>query len=230
MDSFTLKINSIENIAQNVKRIRVEKPPAYIFTPGQSAFVSINQPELKYKKHPFSFTSLPNWTELEFIIKYYEAHDEIAKRINELKIADKLIIGKAWGTISYKGMGVFIAGGTGITPFISILRDLEQRNKLAGNSLIYCNRTESDIIFKTDLENMLPNETMFLLSREIMNNFYHGRIDEPVLRMFIVDFARYFYVCGPESFVENTTAILKYLGADKDSIIFEDTSGVKLLS
>jgi predicted ferric reductase len=44
------------------------------------------------------------------------------KRIRKLKHGDELIIRDVWGAIEYKGEGVFIAGGAGVTPFIAILR------------------------------------------------------------------------------------------------------------
>jgi ferredoxin-NADP reductase len=40
------------------------------------------------------------------------------------------------GAIEYKGEGVFIAGGAGVTPFIAILRQLQAENKIANNKLI----------------------------------------------------------------------------------------------
>ncbi|MBL1213995.1 MAG: flavodoxin reductase [Ignavibacteriae bacterium] len=224
MDNYEVKIISNTKIAHNTNKIKVEKPAGYKFIPGQGAYVSINTQDLKNEERPFSFTGLPEWKELEFIIKSYEKDNEITNKLNKLKPGSELLIGKAWGDIKYKGMGMFIAGGTGITPFISILRDLKQKNNLAGNSLIYLNKTESDIILKDELEEMLGSEAAFLLSREKNNKYFHGRIDELVLRMFIVDYVRDFYVCGPEAFVKDITSMLKELGADADSIIFEDTS------
>ncbi len=47
-----------------------------------------------------------------------------------LEINDELILHDVYGAISYKGEGVFIAGGAGVTPFISILRHLESKKKL----------------------------------------------------------------------------------------------------
>jgi predicted ferric reductase len=52
------------------------------------------------------------------------------KRIRKLKHGDELIIRDVWGAIEYKGEGVFIAGGAGVTPFIAILRQLQADDKL----------------------------------------------------------------------------------------------------
>ena len=52
--------------------------------------------------------------------------------ISKLKPGDDLIIRDVWGAISYKGEGVFIAGGAGVTPFISIFRDLKIKKSSPG--------------------------------------------------------------------------------------------------
>jgi predicted ferric reductase len=51
-------------------------------------------------------------------------------KIRKLKHGDELIIRDVWGAIEYKGEGVFIAGGAGVTPFIAILRQLQADDKL----------------------------------------------------------------------------------------------------
>ena len=59
---------------------------------------------------------------------------------------DELILHKAFGAIAYKGEGVFIAGGAGVTPFISILRFLQSANKVGASKLIFAfigNRSKS---------------------------------------------------------------------------------------
>jgi predicted ferric reductase len=50
------------------------------------------------------------------------------KKLGKLK--HELIIRDVWGAIEYKGEGVFIAGGAGVTPFIAILRQLQADDKL----------------------------------------------------------------------------------------------------
>src|SRR4051812_7295035 len=112
-------------ITHDVKRFTVEKPRGCSFKAGQATDVSINKPEWKDEKHPFTFTSLNSWKELEFTIKIYREHNGMTNQLEKLQVGDELIIGDVWGAITYSGEGVFIAGGAGITPFIAILRQLE---------------------------------------------------------------------------------------------------------
>jgi predicted ferric reductase len=100
-----------------------DKPANYSFKPGQATSLAINKEGLTSKKRPFTFTSLPEGDTLEFIIKIYTSHNGVTAQIEKLVVGDELIIEAAWGAITYKGEGTFIAGGAGITPFVAILRD-----------------------------------------------------------------------------------------------------------
>jgi ferredoxin-NADP reductase len=216
-----VKIISTEYITHDVKKIRVEKPDGYTFISGQATEVSINKPGLKEEKRPFTFTSLNQWKELEFTIKCYRNHNGVTKEIERLHKGDELIIRDVWGVITYKGKGVFIAAGAGITPFISIFRQLKEDMKLEGNKLIFSNKTSRDIILKEEFEGMLHNNFYNILTREKVLGFRDRRIDEDYLKGAVKDFSQYFYVCGPEEFVKAIQEILLNLGAGSDAVIIE---------
>ena len=120
----TVKILMTGFVTHDVKRFVVERPAGYAFQPGQATKLSIHQPGWADKARPFTFTSLDEDLVLEFIIKGYFDHDGVTKKLHSLAPGHELILRDVWGTIAYKGPGVFIAGGAGITPFIAILRRL----------------------------------------------------------------------------------------------------------
>lgn len=215
-----VKILSAEKIAQNIYRLLLEKPEGYTFLPGQFTEVTINgENDENYKRH-FSFTGLNQVNYLEFIIKSCGNNDILVKKIIGLQKDDKLIISEPQGNLIYKGMGTFIAGGTGITPFIAIFRNLKQDNELAGNKLIYSNKTINDIILHNELSEMLGMNYINLFTKERFQTYYFGRIDSNLLRMEIIDFAQYFYVSGSPEFVQSINSILREFEAAEDSIIF----------
>src|ERR1035437_1438822 len=125
MEKHVVKIQSIEFITHNVLKIIMDRPPHYNFTPGQATDVTINKPGWKRKKNPFTFTSLPENEFLEFNIKTYPERKGVTNELLKLKAGDELILHEVFGAITYKGQGVFIAGGAGITPFVSIFRFLK---------------------------------------------------------------------------------------------------------
>src|SRR5437588_2583015 len=143
-----VKITSAANVTHNVKRFVIEKPEGFQFVPGQATDLSVNEPQWKDNKHPFTFTCLNEDPYLEFTIKIYDNPNGVTNHLNQLSTGAELIISDAWGAIEYKGPGYFIAGGAGITPFIAILRHLHKYGELDGNILFFSNRTDEDIILK----------------------------------------------------------------------------------
>ena len=214
---FIVKILKIGTVTHNVKNFIIEKPEGYKFIPGQATDVSINAPELKNEKRPFTFTSKNSDLVLEFTIKRY---DGVTKKFHELNPGDEIILREPFGTISYEDEGTFIAGGAGITPFLSIFRDIGE--EVAGKSkLIFSNKTHKDIICERELKEMFKENVVFLLTDENKKGYIHKRINKNFLNKEIIDFNQYFYICGPPKFVKDIKRNLIKLGADKDKIIVE---------
>ena len=219
--AYIIKIKSIERLTHNVKKFSCEKPAGYTYIPGQATDVAINKPGWETEKRPFTFTSLNEWPDLEFTIKLYQNHPGVTNELNTLQPGDELLVEDAWGAITYKGPGYFIAGGAGITPFIAILRQLYQAKKLAGNKLFFSNKTESDIILRPELTRMLGADAFFTITGEPTDRYHQGHIDALFLKSYINDFSKNFYLCGPPPMVEELQKILAQLGASPEAIILE---------
>lgn len=221
MEEYIVKILDIKQVTHNVKRFQFEKPLGYSFKPGQATDVSINVPALRNEKRPFTFTSLNSAEYLEFTIKIYTDHNGITNELGKLKSGSELIIRDVWGDISYKGEGVFIAGGAGITPFISIFRDLQQRNKIGGNVLIFANKSKNDIILESELKRLLGNSFINILSNEKVEGYSFGFITEEFLKVNIPKHFRNFYLCGPPTMMETILKQLSGLGVSENLITME---------
>lgn len=219
-----LPVQHIEDITRDVVRITLPKPDGYSFTPGQATEVALNKEGWKEEERPFTFTSLPEDDHLEFTIKIYDDHDGVTAQIGTLTKNDELQIGDAWGAIEYKGPGVFIAGGAGVTPFISVLRDLRKKEELEGNKLIFSNKTEKDIILEDEFRSMLGDDFINVITDEKPRGEHHfldGHMDRSFLQDQINDLQQSFYVCGPPDFNDAMLGYLKELGAKPDALIFE---------
>ncbi|WP_099866130.1 flavodoxin reductase [Pararhizobium haloflavum] len=217
----TVSILETQDVTHNVKRLRVEKPDGFTFQPGQATEVSVDKDGWREEKRPFTFTALPDWDDLEFTIKIYPGHDGVTDQIGKLQAGDRLILDDAWGTITYKGPGVFIAGGAGVTPFIAILRDLEKKGALDGHTLIFSNQRERDIILRSEFESMRGLACVFTTTKEDVEGLEHGKVDRAFLAKHVKDFDQRFYVCGPDAMVDDIKAQLEELGADADGLVFE---------
>src|SRR5574340_645974 len=183
IEEHVVKILSAEPVTHNVKRFKLTRPQGYTFVPGQATEVAINLPRWKGERRPFTFTSLNDWNELEFTIKIYSDHDGVTNQLAKLQAGDELILHDIWGTIHYKGEGVFIAGGAGVTPFIAVLRQLQKEGKLGNNKLIFSNRTSKDIILKEEFEKMLGDNFINTLTDEQTSKYDHRQIDVDYLKI-----------------------------------------------
>ena len=226
MPDQTIKILSVSPVTPDALRFKTTKPDNYTFLPGQATELAINTPSLVSKKRPFTFTSLPSDEHLEFTIKTYSEHqDGMTKHLSSLKPGDELIISEVFGAIQYKGPGVFIAGGAGITPFISILRGLRGKHQLQGNTLIFSNKTDKDIINDEELDDMkdLGLNLILTVTRapSLDSQIDNKRINAQYLKEKIQNFDQNFYICGPPTMVGELQSALRQLGAKTDSIVFE---------
>ncbi len=220
--SHVVKLLMKEFVTHDTMRFIVERPAGYRFDPGQATKVAIHTERWKDKKRPFTFTSLDDDGVLEFTIKRYPDHEGVTHAMHQLKSGAAWEIGAAWGTITYKKPGVFIAGGAGVTPFIAILRRLREDGALQGNRLIFSNKTARDVILEAEFREMLGDAFLPTLTRENAPPYRHGRIDEPFLRDTIESFTQPFYLCGPRGFVKDIRAILERLGAQPDALVLEE--------
>lgn len=221
-EEHVVKIITTEYVTHNVKRFTLSKPDSYTFKPGQATDIVINLPAWKEEKRPFTFTGLNDWTRLEFTIKIYDDHEGVTNQLGKLQEGDELILHDIWGAINYKGEGIFIAGGAGVTPFIAIFRQLQKDRKLGNNKLIFSNRTVEDIILKDEFEKMLGENFINTITNETSGKYDSRQIDESYLKEKISNLSQYFYICGPDAMIESIKKDLLHLGVDKEKIVIEE--------
>lgn len=220
---FTCRIEAIEPVTHDVKRLVVAKPDGYTFEPGQATEAAIDKDGWRDEGRPFTFTSRPVDPRLEFTIKIYPDHNGVTEQIGKLAVGDALRIGEAWGAIRYGGPGTFIAGGAGVTPFIAILRKLEADGELPGNQLLFSNKTAKDVILEGEFRRMLGDRAIFTLSREERDGYEHGRIDRAMIERHVQQLAdTRFYLCGPPPMVEELGGLLEDLGVTTESVVVEE--------
>ncbi len=217
-----VKILETNLVTHDVKRFVVEKPAGYTFVSGQATDVSVNHPDWKDQLEPFTFTGLNKWKHLEFMIKIYPERKGVTDQLGYMNKGNELILHDVFGAIQYKGKGVFIAGGAGITPFVSIFRDLHQKQQLRDNKLYFSNKTSQDVILEDELTRMLGDNFIKVLTRENKPGYINQRIDKNFLKGNITNFDQHFYVCGPDAFVQDISSSLLELGSTVQKVVVEE--------
>lgn len=216
----TLLMN--EFVTHDVRRLLLARPDGFTFTPGQGVELTIDEDPWKDEGRPFTPTSLGKDRVLEFIVKTYSEHDGVTEALRTKEPGTALTIGDPFGTIEYKGPGVFIAGGAGITPFVAILRDLARRGGIDDQRLIFSNKTPADIILEKELRDLLGDRCRFTCTQSGGPGYDDGRVDKAYLEKHVPDFDRRFYLCGPPPFMTSIKEALESLGVKPDALVFEE--------
>ncbi len=216
-----VRIKSIKKVTHDTLSIITEKPVGFTFKPGQATNIAIDRRGWEEEARPFTFASLPEDDFLEFVIKTYPDHDGTTDKLLDVEEGERLILSQVYGTIEYKGEGVFIAGGSGITPFLSILRDLHRKGRTGGNKLIFANRSEKDIILKGELEEILGDNFINILSEEKNDRYEHGFITRELVEKVAAGADGYYYLCGPPPMMQALEDILAGMNVGSGKIVKE---------
>lgn len=215
------KVTKVEHLTHDVLRIVAEKPEGLKYHAGQAVDVSINKDGWADEARPFTFVSLPEENRIEFNIKTYPEHHGVTEQLLSLKSGDELLIGEVFGDIAYKGDGVFIAGGAGITPFIPILKELGKQGKAENNKLIFANKKQEDIILRAEFEKLLGKNFINILSAEEVEGYEHGYVNSELIRKYSDENLKYYYLCGPDPMMDAVVKQLEELGVKPEFIVRE---------
>ncbi len=211
-----------EFVTHDVLRFILSRPEGFTFEPGQGVDLAIDADGWRDQPRAFTPTSSNVAEVLEFTIKIYPEHAGMTQALAALQPGAALTISDPWGSIGYRGRGVFIAGGAGITPFLAIMRHLRDEGQLAGHGLIFANKTIADVICEQELRAAFGDQAHFLVDHGASTGFEAGRVDEDLLKRHIEDWDQRFYVCGPPPFNDAVMQTLQKLGAQPEALVFEE--------
>ncbi len=116
---------------------------------------------------------------------------------------------------------VFIAGGIGITPFHSILKEADHTGTKLNVTLLYSNR-DQNFVFKNELDAWSQNNPNLVIHYLVSPD----RIDETAIATFVPDLKKpLFYISGPEPMVKNLGTLVESMGVPTDHIKLDDFPG-----
>jgi cytochrome-b5 reductase len=209
-----------EFVTHDTHRFIITRPEGLDWEPGQGVELELTSPQWRGQGRPFTPTSLREDLVLEFLIKRY-ASQGVTQALHDMQPGTMLSLSDPIGIISYQGPGVFIAAGTGITPFLAILRELNIKNELDKQSLLFSNKSERDLICGDELSHMLGKRCYFTYTREHQRDQDGHHINTAFLKAHIHDYDQYFYICGPDGFVKAINNDLVTLGVHPGWLVYE---------
>ena len=233
----SLKVKEIVKETNDTVSVSFQVPEdlkeAYAFTPGQylTLKLTINNEE---QRRSYSICS-SSAEDITVAVKRVE-NGLVSSYLNEvLKENDEMEVMTPEGNFTLetdqakKRKFVGFAAGSGITPIMSMIKELSMDEKETVFTLFYSNKMESDVIFKHQLDQLAGDNLKinYIYTRQKLNNpLLEGRIDKSKAAELIkADLsclnADAFYLCGPEEMIFNVKSALEEFGVLNTKIKFE---------
>ncbi|MEP0985506.1 ferredoxin--NADP reductase [Ekhidna sp.] len=230
----TLTIKEVVNVAKDAVNLVFEKPESFEYEPGQ--FITIIK-EVNGKKirRAYSLCTTPFEDANPAVTVKRVAGGAMSNDLNDnAKAGDQMEIMEPMGmfTTEYNENNnrnaVFLGGGSGITPLMSIIRSILLKEPKSKTTLVYGNRREEFVIFKeliSDLEEKYDGRFKVIHILEEGEADYVGRptpemIGEITKDIGVSDQTEY-YICGPQPMMDVVSKGLDLVGVKAGSIRME---------
>lgn len=160
---------------------------------------------------------------------------QFSKRLKQLSRGDELLVKAPMGKCvlhESHNKVLFLVGGIGITPVMSMLEDVFENNKKVDAVLVYANRHFQDVAFANILESWESEKENFNLINvysdcEVLDaKCEAGTINHEILERRVADYKdRMIYVFGPSAMVNAVKGICREMGCDDSCLLTETFVG-----
>lgn len=237
MQEFKVKLTGKRQEASGTKTFLFAKPAGFEYIAGQYAYFTL--PELKFpdprgKIRHFTISSSPTEDFLSITVR-------VRKESGYKQTLDQLPEGTE---IDFRGPTgdfvldekdtkpqVMIAGGIGITPYRSIIKDINDRSLNTPIYLLYANSHEDEITFKTELDEIASKNsnikvTYFISEPDANWKGEKGRMDSSSISHLTSHISRpTFWLCGPPLMVQALEEVMDKLKVPQENLKVEKFSG-----
>jgi len=238
MSAVEVALKQRRTVARDTITVLFEKPAGFVFKGGQSVDLTLINPprnDDKGSKRALSIVSAPHEPFLQFATRVRDS--AFKQTLRDMPLGTRVQIEGPFGSMTLHSnksrRAIFIAGGIGITPFMSMLRQAAHTRLEHSLSLIYSNRNPEDAPFLDELQQMERQRRGSFQLVATMDGPAEpswsgrvGRIDAELIESVRVPPAMpIFYVAGPPAMVAAMRGILSGMGVEDDDIRSEDFSG-----
>ncbi len=191
------------------------------FDPGMFVMLTYlsASPKLEITR-AFSIASSPNTSVLDFYI--HMIHGQLTSKLEGSKIGDRLLVTGPYGQFRFipseDKKVLFIAGGTGLAPMMSMLKQISDQSAGTDVVMLYSVRYPNEIIRKEELKELesritLKNVITVTRQSDLPWEGERGRINSEMIKRHCVDCGeRTVYICGPLEFVKAMKQAANELG------------------
>lgn len=222
-------LDSIDKSTKEVTvfRFKSQDNASVDFTPGMFAMLFYKNPAAGEEiGRAFSIANAPPSDYFEFMVALI--HGQITTKLEEAKVGDVYYISAPYGQFKFDiNSGkkfLFLAGGTGIAPFFSMIRYMKGLGAAMDVNMLYSIKYPTEIIEKNELSSYAGSglNLTVTVTRPAPGDGWSGQtghIDAEMIKKYAPDFAeRISYVCGPPKFVQAVKAALVSIGMNERAI------------
>jgi len=224
-----LSLRSKQEIAPNTWELVFAKPAGFTFQPGQYLEWMLPHKNLDQRgpRRYFTIASSPTEEVVRLIFKTVDAGSSYKKALLELDSGEQVIASQLAGDFllpkdTHQKLG-FIAGGIGITPFISQVKYLQDTQSTRDCKLLYCANEESEMVYTeyfTTVAKDMPLELIPVVAKgEASGEAESGFVTQEMLQRRVPDYLqRCWYLSGPPPMVNAYSSLLKEAGVSSRNI------------
>ena len=232
-----VRLTDVAEIGSNLREYVFTGPRPISFVPGQYMELTLPHSGTDHRgnRRTFSISSAPGSTEVRFATKLFDKSSSFKTELQRLKVGDILTIGQLNGSFVLptdpKAKLAWIAGGIGITPFVSMARDMVARKQTRDVTLFYLLSNAGEYAYTKLWEAAAPFglTVIPILTSPVADPHWHGatgQLTPELIKKYIPDFrARDFYLSGPHGLVLFFGSTLRHLSVSNTSIHSDFFSG-----
>jgi ferredoxin-NADP reductase/Na+-translocating ferredoxin:NAD+ oxidoreductase RnfD subunit len=219
-----LTLERVEEVASGAYDFVFRPDRRLAFAAGQYLewTLPVRRPDNRGNRRYFTIASAPSEELTRLGVKFSAAGSAFKRELAELRRGDTIVASQLAGSFTLPRNPdrklVFIAGGIGITPFRSMLKELIDRDESRPIIVLYGNRRASEIAYGDVLEVAkarlgIPTYHAVIDPAGATPYMTIGLIDASMIRAKVPDFAqRIFYVSGPQAMVAAERRLLRRMG------------------
>jgi len=211
-------VRSVRREAEDATTLCLEAADGrpFVRQAGQFLFLKIRGPGFPREEHPFTVASSPR----ESVAVTIKALGDYTRRIPEVQAGWQALVSGPFGNFTLERHAppafLFVAGGVGITPIMSMLRFLRDTADTRPAVLLYASRTASSILFRQELDALAPRvRVVHVLSQPGVDwRGEIGHICAELIQRQAEDIlaSAHAYVCGPPAMMTAVARQLRTLG------------------
>lgn len=195
------------------------------FTPGQFLFIRFLHAAtqgISAEAHPFSIASEPSPYGL---VLYIRSLGDFTNSLKQLQTGTIAEVEGAFGKFSYTHFRdkpqIWIAGGIGITPFISMARSFNE--SCPEVDLIYSVKARDELLDQAALAQYLPNRYENFRYHDFVYAETNAYLDAATIAKIVPDVkSRHIFICGPPPMMKSLRKQLREIGVKNSNIHTEE--------